>query len=163
MDVLLLRHGVAEDGKPGMDDSSRALTRDGRAKLRLLLEQVAAAKVVPSLILSSPLLRAVQTAEVAARVLGYRSDILQTRVLEPGSSPEAVWEEIRTHRDSSSLLLVGHNPLFSQTASFLLDSPHLQIDFKKGALLKVEFEGFPSRPRGILRWYLTPKLTRSKD
>ena len=163
MEVLLLRHGVAEDGKPGTDDAGRALTRDGRAKLRLLLEQVAAAKVVPALILSSPLLRAVQTAEVAARVLGYRGEILQTRALEPGSSPEAIWDEIRAHRDSPSLLLVGHNPLFSHAAAFLLDSPHLQIDFKKGAPLKVEFQGFPSRPSGILRWYLTPKLTRSKD
>ena len=163
MDVLLLRHGIAEDAKPGADDASRALTREGRSKLRALLQQVAASKVVPALILSSPFKRALETAGIAAKTLGYGADILQTRVLEPSGSPEAVWEEIRAHRDATSLLLVGHNPLFSHLASFLLASPNLQIDFKKGALLKVEIESFAAKPRGSLRWYLTPKLAGLRD
>lgn len=163
MDVFLLRHGIAEDAKPGADDASRVLTREGRSKLRVLLQQVAAAKVTPALIISSPYRRAVETAEIAARILGYREQVLQSRTLEPGGNPESVWQEIRAHRDAASLLLVGHNPLFSHLASYLLASPSLQVDFKKGALLKVELEGLGVRPRGALRWYLTPKLTGSKD
>ena len=162
MDVFLLRHGIAEDAKPGMDDAARALTAEGRSKLRALLTQVANAKATPSLILSSPLKRAIQTAEIAAKSLGYKEKIIQTQLLEPSGSPQAVWDEIRSHRSFPSLLLVGHNPLFSQLSAFLLASPTLEVDFKKGALLRVEIEGFSARPRGVLRWYLTPKLLAPK-
>ena len=158
MDVFLLRHGIAEDAKPGMDDASRSLTTDGRGKLRALLVQVANAKVTPALILSSPFKRAVQTAEIAAKSLSYNDKIQFSPLLEPSGSPQAVWDEIRAHRSYASLLLVGHNPLFSELSSFLLNAPGLQIDFKKGAVLRVEIEGFSARPRGILRWYLTPRL-----
>ncbi len=158
MDVFLLRHGIAEDAKPGMDDASRALTPEGRTKLRALLAHVAKAKVTPSLILSSPFKRAIQTAEIAAKTLGYKEDMVLTEVLEPSGSPHTVWDEIRSHRSYQSLLLVGHNPLFSELSSFLLNAPGLQIDFKKGAVLRVGIEGFSARPRGILRWYLTPRL-----
>ena len=163
MDLYLLRHGIAEDGKSGMDDPSRALTPSGRSKLKHVLLQVAQAKVVPALILSSPLKRALQTAELAARELGYNREIVRTKALEPGGTPEGVWSEIRTLRNEPSIMLVGHNPLLSHLASFLLGAPSLEVDFKKGGLMKVGVESFSTRPHGVLRWYLTAKLAASKD
>src|SRR5579883_1178527 len=103
MQVLLLRHGIAEDGHAGQSDAERALTNEGRKKLRQVLQRAATAGVQPDLILSSPLKRALQTAEIAKRVLKYHGDILQTRVLAPGGSVEQVWEEIRLHRDQNSV------------------------------------------------------------
>ena len=123
MDLYLLRHGIAEEGKPGMDDPDRALTGTGRSKLKHVLCQVAQAKVVPALILSSPFKRALQTAELAARELGYNREIVRTRALEPGGTPEGVWSEIRALRSEPSIMLVGHNPLLSHLASFLLGAP----------------------------------------
>jgi len=58
---------------------------------------------------------------------------------------------------------VGHNPLFSELAAFLLGSAEIQIDFKKGAILRVDIENFPARPKGILRWYLTAKVAGERD
>src|SRR5689334_7541485 len=99
VDVLLLRHGIAEDPKPGESDSARALTSEGRRKLGEILDVARHAKVEPSLILTSPFQRAVETAELAANKLGYSRQILKTRALQPDSSPEDVWQEIRGHRD----------------------------------------------------------------
>lgn len=163
MVVYLLRHGTAQDAGNRIIDYRRALTEDGRRKLRQILTVAAEAKVMPSALLSSPLLRTMQTAEIAAEVLHFGGGIVQTPVLKPGTTPEQVWEEIRLYRDEPSLLLVGHNPLMSQLAGYLLGSPDMQIDFRKGALMKIELDSFPSCPRGSLHWYLTAKLASHRS
>ncbi len=163
MHVYLLRHGIAEEEHSGVSDADRALTADGRRKLRQILKTVAESGVKPSLMLSSPYKRALQTAEIAKAALGYEGEILRTKVLLPGSSPEQVWEEIRVHRDEGGIMLVGHNPLFDALGPFLLGTPALQMDFKKGAILRVDVESFGGHPRGILRWYLISKLSGGRD
>lgn len=160
MQVYLLRHGIAEELQAGKSDSDRALTAAGRSKLRETLRVAADAQLKPSLILTSPLLRAVETAEIARSVLRYSGDLLRTKALVPDAQPEGVWDEIRIHHDQPEILLVGHEPLFSQLAAFLLGAPNIQVDFKKGAILRVDFESIGIRPRGILRWFLTAKLAR---
>ena len=158
MQLYLLRHGIAEAQKPGASDATRVLTQSGRRKLRETLSAAAGAGLKPSLILTSPLKRAMQTAEIASEVLAYQAELLQSKALTPGSSPEHVWEEVRGHRDEECLLLVGHNPLFENLAAFLLGQPNLQIEFKKGAIMRIDLEQFPPHPKGVLRWYLTAKL-----
>lgn len=154
----MLRHGVAEEGNAHIPDAERALTNEGRRKLRQALESAYAAGLAPSLILTSPLKRAVQTAEIAKDVLKYKNQLFRTKALAPGATVEQVWDEVRVHRDERSLLLVGHNPLFSELSGYLLGSNDLQVDFKKGAILRIDVEHFPPTPKGILRWYLTAKL-----
>lgn len=158
MQVHLVRHGIAEGGHPGLSDAERALTQQGRRKLRAIFEAAAQAGVRPSLILASPLKRAVETADIAHRVLGYKHELIKTKALAPHSAPELVWNEIRDHRNESSIMLVGHNPLFAFLAGFLLGCPELQIDLKKGSIFRVDFDSIGSQPKGVLRWYLIPKL-----
>lgn len=158
MQILLLRHGIAQDAHAGLSDAERALTPEGRKKLRQVLQTAAKAGVAPSLMLSSPLTRALQTAEIAKRNLAYKGEILQTRILAPGGAVEQVWEEIRIHRDQPALLLTGHNPQFEHLAGYLLEYPNLKIDFKKGALMRIDVEAFGAVPRGVLCWILTAKL-----
>lgn len=161
MQVYLLRHGIAEEGNATISDDERALTNEGRRKLRQVLTHVADAGIKADRIISSPLKRAQQTAQIARSCLKLKDDVLFTRVLLPGASPEAVWDEIRVHGDQQSVLLVGHNPLFSHLAGHLLGNPNLQVDFKKGAVMCLEFESIGPKPRGILRWYLTARLAGS--
>jgi len=144
-----------------MSDADRSLTAEGRKKLRQVLQTAAKADVQPTLILTSPLKRAVQTAEIAKRVLGYHGAIVESKILAPGSTVEHVWEEIRVHRDEGSLLLTGHNPQFEQLAGYLLGNLNLKMEFKKGALLRLDIESFGAAPKGILRWCLTPKLAEN--
>ena len=158
MQIYLLRHGIAEDAKPRQSDSDRNLTEEGREKLRRILKRARVAGVEPALIVSSTLRRAVQTAEEAAGALGYQGKILLTRALMPEASPSGVWEEIRVHKHEPSILLASHEPLMSSTMGYLLRCPALMVDFKKGALVRIDCEGFGPEPVGFLKWMLTASL-----
>jgi phosphohistidine phosphatase len=158
MEIYLLRHGIAEDGRAGQPDADRELTSEGREKLRRVLKRARAADVSPTLILSSPYKRAVQTANVAAEVLEYKSSIEETKALLPDAPPHEIWEEIRARRDESAILLASHEPLMSTLAAFLLGSPTLQVDMKKAALLRIDCDHFGREPHAILKWMITPAL-----
>jgi len=155
MEIYLLRHGIAENGRPGSPDAERALTDEGKEKLRRVLKR---APFEPSLILSSPYKRAVETAEIAAETLGYKGKVVRTKVLTPEASPHDTWAELRTRQGESAVLLASHEPLMSTLAAFLLDSPALQTDMKKAALMRVDCEKLGAKPGGVLKWMLTPAL-----
>jgi len=157
VEIYLLRHGAAEDRAVTGRDGDRRLTEEGRDRLRRVLERGHEAGVQPSLILSSPLKRAVETAEIAARELGYEGRILRVDALTPESSPLAVWEEIRRHRDEPAILLAGHEPLFSATVAWMLGSTRSMIEFRKGALVRIDVERVGTEPAGVLQWMITRK------
>jgi phosphohistidine phosphatase len=86
MQVHLLRHGTAEEINPGGSDAERRLTPAGRGEVRRAAECARRARVAPTLILSSPYVRAVETAEITAAVLGYSRAIVRTELLIPSAS-----------------------------------------------------------------------------
>jgi len=159
MEIYLLRHGIAEDGHAGQPDAERKLTDEGRDKLRRVLKRARSADVSPSLILSSPYRRAVETAEIAAEVLEYKGKLPETRALIPNASPAEAWDEIRARPDERAILLASHEPLTSALAAFLLNCPALQVDMKKAALVRIDCDKLARDPRGVLKWMLTPALT----
>jgi phosphohistidine phosphatase len=151
--IYLLRHGIADNTTP---DSERALTAEGREKLRRVLARARAAGVAPGLILSSPYRRALETAEVAAEILGYQGKVVKTRALTPDAAPFETWEEIRKRPEEPAILLASHEPLMSSLTAFLLSSPALVVDMKKAALVRVDCERLGPEPKGVLKWMLTP-------
>lgn len=153
LQIYLLRHGIAENSTP---DSDRALTPEGRDKLRRVLARARDAGVEPSLILSSPYKRAIETAEMAAEILRYPGKVVKIRELLPEASPYDTWEEIRKRAGESAILLASHQPLMSSLAAFLLASPSLAVDMKKATLLRVDCERSGTQPQGVLKWMLTP-------
>ena len=158
MQIFLLRHGIAEDAKPGRPDAERALTSEGRDKLHRVLKRARTAGLDPSLILSSPYRRALETASAAAEVLSYKDEIVRTDALLPEASPFDAWDEIRARKDERAMLLASHEPFMSALAAFLLDSPALRVDMKKAALVRIDCERFGPKAAGILKWMLTPGL-----
>ncbi|MBC7927449.1 MAG: histidine phosphatase family protein [Bryobacteraceae bacterium] len=158
MELYILRHGIAEDGGPGRPDEKRELTQEGRQKLTGTLRTAARAGIKPAMILTSPLVRAVETAELAATELGYSGDLIRSNALIPEAEPQAVWDEIRTHQNESSLMLSSHNPLCSRLAGYLLAAPELSVEFKKGSMLCVHLDRVGSQPRGVLLWMLGSKF-----
>jgi phosphohistidine phosphatase len=150
MEIYLLRHGIAEDGYP---DAQRALTAEGKEKLRKVLKRSGAK---PSLILTSPYRRAVETAEIAAEVLGYTDEIERANALTPDGSPTGVWDEIRAHKGETAILLASHEPLMSATVAHFLGSPGLHVDMKKAALVRVDVDRLGPQPLGVLKWMLAP-------
>ena len=153
MEIYLLRHGIAADGSP---DSERALTPEGKDKLRKVLKRAGAK---PTLILTSPYRRAVETAEIAAQTLDYSGAIERAQALAPNGSPAEVWEEIRARRDEDAILLASHEPLMSATVAFLLGAPGAQVDMKKAALVRIDVDRFGPQPAGVLKWMLTPAVS----
>lgn len=158
MQVYLLRHGTAEDLEPGGSDAERRLTAGGRDEVRRAAQCARRARVAPTLVLSSPYVRAVETAEIAAEVLGYHGAIVRTEFLIPSASPQRVWNEIRSRPDETQILLAAHEPLLSQLASYLLNAPTLQIEMRKATLVRIDLDRFAPDPRGILKWMVPPDL-----
>ena len=152
MEIYLLRHGIAEDGYP---DAQRALTEEGKEKLRRVLKRCGAK---PSLILTSPYKRAVETAEIAAEVLGYKEELERAQALTPDGQPSAVWDEIRAHRSEDSILIASHEPLMSATVAYFLGSPGVHVDMKKAALVRIDVDRFGPHPLGVLKWMLVPSI-----
>jgi len=161
MEIYLLRHGIAEEQSATGRDADRRLTDEGRAKLRKVLEFAHAAGVAPSLILTSPLRRALETAEIAARELGYEGKLVRTYALAPGGTPHNLWQELRQHRDEASVLLAGHDPLFTSAVAYLLGSTRTMVHFRKGALVRIDVESVGTEPHGVLEWMITPGIARA--
>jgi phosphohistidine phosphatase len=158
MQIYLLRHGIAEDARPGQADAERALTTEGIKRLREILKRARTASVAPSLIVTSPYARARQTAELAAEILGYSEELSPSARLTPMASPVETWAEVRALRGEPSLLLVGHEPHMSGFTGFLLGTPELRVDFKKGAMVRIDLMDLGVQPRGVLKWMMAPKL-----
>ena len=158
MELYLFRHGIAEDGHANQPDHLRSLIPEGERRLRKILERAAAAQVSPSLILSSPFLRAKQTAALANEMLPGKRETLLTDTLTPMARPDEVWQEVRAHRAETSILLASHEPLMSQLTAYLLQCPALRLDFKKGMLVRIDFDSMGATPVGTLRWILTSSL-----
>ena len=158
MEIYILRHGIAEEAHGGMKDADRALTPEGAKKLQSVLRRARAVNVQPSIIVTSPYRRTRETAKVAAEILDGGSTLLESRALTPESSPEAVWDAVRAHKGEGQLMLVGHEPLLSAVYAYLLGSPAVQIDVKKGSLGRIDIDRFGAQPRGLLRWLIYPKL-----
>lgn len=121
-----------------------------------MLERARAAGAEPSLILSSPLVRAVETAGVAAEVLKYAGQIMRVDALAPDADPVELWNEIRGRRDESAILAAGHEPHMSAAVAYLLGAPSLAVDMKKAALVRLDIDRFAGEPRGVLKWMLIP-------
>ena len=160
-ELYILRHGIAEPPKKGLADPDRQLTDEGRQKLELVLTRARAAKVAPTLIVTSPFVRAVQTAEAAAKVLAPKAKIVRSVSLVPDSSPEAVWNEVRQHAVKGPVLIAGHEPLLGDVISFLVGVDHSIVDFKKGALACLDVDPKQKIPRAALQWLITPRVCQA--
>jgi phosphohistidine phosphatase len=116
------------------------------------------AGAAPQIILTSPLMRAKQTADLAAKAFRHVK-IKETRALLPSANPELLWKEIAAMREVEKVMVAGHEPHLSNFIRFILESA-VSIDLKKGGLVRVSTPNHVSPPRGILKWMITPRLAR---
>ena len=159
MRLYLLRHGIADESAKSGRDADRALTDEGRDKVRRVVRRAREGGMWPALILSSPFARALETAQIAAKTLGYEDEIVTSNAFIPEASPEEAWAEIRTHKSEAEVLVTSHQPLCGALTAFLLDAPSLSVDFRKSALVCIDLESTGPKPRGVLQWMLTAKLS----
>jgi len=160
LELYLVRHGVAaERGKDWPDDSKRPLTPDGIARLRKSARGLAAIGVSFDQIVTSPLVRARQTAEVLAEELKGKPPIATADALAPAGSSAAVMQEIARHVRNPRVALVGHEPNLGELAAQLIGA-RAPLEFRKGGMCRIDFDVLPPKGTGLLRWFLPPKVMR---
>jgi phosphohistidine phosphatase len=159
-ELYLIRHAIAADrGEAYPDDSKRPLTGRGIARLRREVDGLKSLGVTFDQILTSPLARAKQTAELLAEHLPGRPPVSTTDALAPAGTTAAVVQELARHARRSRVAVVGHEPNLGELAARLVGSK-VPIEFKKGAVLRVDLESLSPLQAGQLRWFLTPRMLR---
>ena len=160
LELYLIRHGVAADrGDEYPDDSKRPLTSSGIARLRKEAKALEALGAGFDHIITSPLVRTRQTADVFAETLKSKPSISMSDALAPAGTPAAVLQELAKHMRKGRIALVGHEPNIGELAARLI-AARLPLSFKKGAICRIDFEVFPPKGIGQLRWFVTPRMLR---
>ncbi|MEW6583478.1 MAG: histidine phosphatase family protein [Actinomycetota bacterium] len=157
MILLLVRHGVAEDAgaDTGYRDEPRALTEEGAARMQQAARGMAALGLVPELILTSPLTRCVQTAEIVHAALG--GELEADARLAPGMELEDLADAVADRGDPQVVMACSHQPGLSIAAGELVGGG--TIEFRKGALAVVETPALRAG-RGVLRALYPPAALR---
>ena len=160
MMLYLMRHGLAvEAGTPGFKtDADRALTHKGRRQLRKIARTMKEMELEIDLILSSPYVRARQTAEIVAATLKLKKQLKFSNALAVGGEAALLLRQLeRLKPQPKSLLLVGHEPGLSRLMSILLTgNSRMNVDFKKSGLCKLEINQLRLGVCASLSWLLTP-------
>lgn len=161
MDLYLLRHGIAADldARSFPHDADRPLTLEGERKVKQIAEAMAALELSFDLILSSPYLRARQTAEIVAEHLKARKRLELCDCLTPSGTTKKLVELLNHHQPCpESVLLVGHEPYMSGLISLLVSGREVfTVVMKKGGLCKLTADPLKHGRCAALRWLLTPK------
>lgn len=144
MKLSLLRHGIAaeRDNPEYEHDSERPLTPKGERRMRRIAKGIQVSGIASDLILSSPYVRAKQTAEIVAQVLSTPEGVMVAETLTPEGNPRQLIAMLLTdHRERQDVLLVGHEPYLSRLLSTLLTGgPNLAVEMKRGGLCSLNIE-----------------------
>ena len=160
LELYLIRHGVAaERGKEWPDDSKRPLTPEGIDRLRKAAHGLDALDITFEQIVTSPLVRTRQTAEILAEELKGKPPIATSDALAPAGSAASVMQELTKYVKSPRVALVGHEPNMGELAAQLIGARN-PLEFKKGGMCRIDFDMLPPKGAGTLRWFLTPKMLR---
>lgn len=160
MNLFILRHGIAvEHGAAGYEnDDERPLTSKGERKVWMIAEAMKALEISFDLILSSPLVRARQTAEIVAEALKAQKRLELTDTLAPQERAEPLIEYLSEQGAVDNVLLVGHEPFLSRLISLLISGDsEASVLLKKGGFCKLSTGELKRGQCATLEWLLTPK------
>jgi phosphohistidine phosphatase len=154
-ELLLLRHGIAEERSPERHDAGRSLTPEGRVRTQAVVAQLLRLDLGCTALFSSPLRRARQTAELACAA-GLAPAVQLAEGLAPGGDP---WPLLHAVAAGQRLALVGHEPDLGLMAAALIGAEPGRVPLKKAgvALLHLDFPPGSARPRGQLRLLMGPR------
>ena len=162
MDLYIVRHGIAIDREDPKcpPDPERYLTEEGMDKTRQVAKGIAALGITPDLLISSPYVRAMQTAEIFASALDYsKQKIRRTDLLLPGAESSALFRELAKDKQSSTVFLFGHAPHLDELIAAAFASKHPITSLKKAGVAVLRLKRI-SPPSAELLWLATPRLLR---
>jgi phosphohistidine phosphatase len=154
--LYFLRHGKAGTRTMSADDDERELTDGGRAELRAAAPVWQRLNLRPDLVLTSPLPRAAQTADLLVAGVGLRQKPVFDDRLRPGADWSDMAQAMAAQPGARRVMFVGHEPDLSEAVCLLTGAASVRM--RKGAIACVEFPGVPEAGAGELAWLLDPDL-----
>ena len=159
MNIYLIRHGKSEPVVPGKKDSERKLTEEGS----LIVEASANGwkELIPGFdqIITSPYLRAKQTAQIISDLFHFPGDIVEDNILAPGSVTRNIIE-LANALNGNDIAFVGHQPDMGYHISDFISVNGVNIKFSPSSIAKISFENNAASGKGILMFLLPPVLIR---
>ena len=162
MQLYVVRHGIAIDREDPKSppDPERYVTEEGVHKTKRVAAAVAELSGAADLLLSSPYVRAMQTAEIFAAALNYpKQKIRSADFLLPGAGAHLLFRELAKDRHASTVFVFGHAPQLDDVVAAALGAKHHVTSLKKAGVALIELKRI-SPPSGQLLWLATPKLFR---
>ena len=152
MKLLLIRHADASSDEP------RTLTETGRRQYTMVADALRRMGITVDSLLSSPLLRALQTAELTSRALGFRGAVEETPTLGDDFTVDGLLERLAILPVEATVACVGHEPHLSRFAAALLTPDgNLSIEVKKSGVIGIQSKGCPARGNGTLLFVFRPE------
>jgi phosphohistidine phosphatase len=159
MNLFLMRHanaGVFREN-PTLD-AKRGLVKEGKDQCILMARVLSALKVQVDVIVSSPLKRALQTAQLVGTELGYEAKVEMSPALKPGADYSAFQQMLAKYADLEGVLVVGHNPnLFQFMGRLVTGNGGAAIRLRKGSIARIDLDRHPP----LLQWLIDPRTVRS--
>jgi phosphohistidine phosphatase len=161
MEIYFLRHASA--GEPKLNaakDEQRPLDEQGNQQSHNVGRALAAMKLTVDVIISSPLVRAEQTASIVAKEIGHGRQLIFDTALRPEASYDQFQDLLHRYSGKEAIMIVGHNPSLTEFLNQLVtgETAPQSIELKKGAIAKVEKAGGGA---AVLKWCMPPKVVRS--
>jgi phosphohistidine phosphatase len=159
MNLYIMRHANAglSRGNPVLD-AKRALVKDGKEQCILMARMLSALKVQVDVIVSSPLKRALQTAQFVGTEMGYEAKVEVSPALAPDADFAAFQAMLAKYADRDGVLVVGHNPnLFNFLGRLITGNGGAGVRMRKGAVARIDMDRHPP----LLKWLIDPRMARS--
>jgi phosphohistidine phosphatase len=160
VELYLVRHAIAAARGPSWpEDEARPLTDRGISRFTRAVAGLALLELGIDLVLTSPLVRARQTADVLAAGLAERPPVRVVEALSPGHAPGHVLAELARVRRGRRVALVGHEPDLGELAAWLVGATRA-VPMKKGSVCRIDVRSLSAEPAGTLVWLATPRMLR---
>jgi phosphohistidine phosphatase len=159
MILYLMRHANAglRRENPALD-AKRGLVKEGKDQCMLMARMLSALKVQVDVIVSSPLKRALQTAQFVGTELGYESKVEISKALSPGADFSAFQDMLAKYSNREGVLVVGHNPnLYQFLGRLVTGNGGAAIRLRKGSIARIRLDRHPP----ILQWLIDPRTANS--
>ena len=158
--LYLVRHAIAfERGQDWPDDAKRPLTHKGAARMREIVDGLLELGVELDLVITSPLVRAKQTADLIIAGWTEAPGLVVSPALSPGAAASGLTDVLSQQTEAAGIALVGHEPGLGELGAWLIGARH-PLMFKKGGVARIDVPAMPLGGSGVLVWMATPKMLR---
>ena len=161
MNIFLIRHTIAEAATHLKKDRERELTEEGIKTLKESINNWKSKVYSFDIILSSPVKRALRTAEIIADCYNYKDEIIKKNSLAPGSTVNSIIRLVESFR-GERMAFIGHQPDIGYQVSTFISDSEVNLKISPASIINISFEGNPKIGKGVLKFLLPPVNMQTK-